>query len=215
MRMLRFLAAIFLLSGLAAAQTGSAKSSEEPRQIPSFDASALDRTVDPCVNFYQFSCGNWLKNNPIPPDQPAWGRFNELAEHNRAILHDILEDAAKEDKRTGNVQKIGDYYASCMDEGAINKKGIAVLKPEFDRINALKSKADLTALLAHLHREGIGALFEFSSDPDFKNAKEVIAEADQGGLSLPERDYYLKEDAKSVELQKAYVQHVTNMFKLL
>ena len=214
MRMLRFLAAIFLLSGLAAAQE-SAKSSEELRQIPSFDASALDRTVDPCVNFYQFSCGNWLKNNPIPPDQPAWGRFNELAEHNRAILHDILEDAAKEDKRTGNVQKIGDYYASCMDEGAINKKGIAVLKPEFDRINALKSKADLTALLAHLHREGIGALFEFSSDPDFKNAKEVIAEADQGGLSLPERDYYLKEDAKSVELRKAYVQHVTNMFKLL
>ena len=214
MRILQFCTAVLIGCGLAVAQ-GTGQKAEEPAQIPSFDASGLDRSADPCVDFYQFSCGNWIKNNPIPADQPGWGRFNELAERNRLILRDIMDDAAKETKRTVNVQKIGDYYASCMDEAAINQKGIAVLKPEFDRIAALKNKEELPSLLAHLHRHRIGVLFEFSSGPDFKNAKEVIAQADQGGLSLPDRDYYLKSDPKSVETQKAYVQHVTNMFKLL
>ena len=216
MKILRSMVMILLAAGIAAAQgAGSGKAPEEPKQIPSFDPANLDRSADPCVDFYQFSCGGWKKNNPIPADQAAWGRFNELAEYNRAVLHEILENAAKATRRTPNEQKIGDYYASCMDEDAINKKGIAALKPEFDRISALASKADLPALLAHLHLAQIDVLFNFSSGPDFKNAKEVIAQADQGGLSLPERDYYLKTDPKSVELQKAYVQHVTNMFKLL
>ena len=215
MRILNLFAVILLLAGMAVPQQTGSKAQEEPKQIPSFDASALNRSVDPCADFYQFSCGNWLKNNPIPPDQATWGRFNELAERNRAILREILEEAAKPGKRTANVQKIGDYYASCMDEDAINKKGVSVLKPEFDRIATLKSKDDLTPLVAHLHRQQVNAFFEFGSEADFKNAKEVIAQADQGGLSLPERDYYLKADPKSVELQKAYVQHVTNIFKLL
>ena len=216
MKILRSVVMILLAAGIAVAQgTGSGKAPEEPKQIPPFDPANLDRSADPCVDFYQFSCGGWKKNNPIPADQAAWGRFNELAEYNRAVLHGILENAAKATKRTPNEQKIGDYYASCMDEDAINKKGIAVLNPEFDRINALTSKADLPALLAHLHLAQIDVLFNFGSGPDFKNAKEVIGQADQGGLALPERDYYLKTDPKSVELQKAYVQHVTNMFKLL
>jgi predicted metalloendopeptidase len=216
MKILRSVVMILLAAGIAAAQgAGAGKAPEEPKQIPSFDPANLDRSADPCVDFYQFSCGGWKKNNPIPADQAAWGRFNELAEYNRAVLHEILENAAKATNRTPNEQKIGDYYASCMDEDAINKKGIAVLKPEFDRINALTSKSDLPALLAHLHLAQINVLFSFSSGPDFKNAKEVIGQADQGGLALPERDYYLKTDPKSVELQKAYVQHVTNMFKLL
>lgn len=216
MRIFRFLIAILTLAGLATAQAaGPGKSQEEPKQIPAFDPASLDRSVDPCVDFYHFSCGGWLKNNPIPADQAVWGRFNELAEHNRLVLRDILENAAKATKRTPNEQKIGDYYASCMDEDAINKKGAAVLKPEFDRIDAVKGKADLPDLLAHLHLLQVNVLFNFSSGPDFKNAEEVIAQADQGGLSLPERDYYLKTDPKSAELQKAYVQHVTNMFKLL
>lgn len=214
MRILRSLAIIVALATLTLAQDTS-KSEQEPKQIPVFDTTALDRSADPCVDFYQFSCGGWLKNNPIPSDQPVWGRFNELAEHNRAVLRDILEKAAAASQRTPNEQKIGDYYASCMDEEAINKKGISGFKPEFDRIDALKSKADLPALLAHLHLEQVDVLFNFGSGADFKNAKEVIAQADQGGLGLPERDYYLKTDPKSVELQKAYVQHVTNMFKLL
>lgn len=216
MRIIRLLTALFLLCGFVGAQgAGNAKSSEEPRQIPSFDVTALDRSADPCVNFYQLACGNWVKNNPIPPDQSSWGRFNELAEHNRLVLRAILEDAAKATQRTANEQKIGDFYSACMDEAAINRKGVAVLKPEFDRINALKDKAALPALIAHLHRGQISVLFDFSSFPDFKNAKEMIAAADQGGLSLPDRDYYLKTDPKSVEQQKAYVEHVTNMFKLL
>jgi putative endopeptidase len=216
MQTFRLLGVLILCGGLALAQgTEGSRAPEQPKQIPSFDPEGLDRGVDPCVNFYQFSCGNWMKNNPIPPDQSSWGRFNELAERNRLLMRNMLEDAAKLTNRTPNQQKIGDYYASCMDEAAINQKGVAILTPEFDRIAALESKDQLPALLAHLHRDGIGALFDVGSGPDFKNAKQVIGQADQGGLSLPDRDYYLKTDPKSVELQKAYVQHVTNMFKLL
>ncbi|HUO14289.1 MAG TPA: M13 family metallopeptidase [Verrucomicrobiae bacterium] len=180
-----------------------------------FDAAGLDHNIDPCADFYHFACGNWLKNNPIPPDQATWGRFNQLAERNRAILREILENAAKASNRSSNEQKIGDYYSSCMDEAAINEKGIAVLSPDFDRIAALREKSELPPLLAVLHREGMNVLFGFSSAPDFKNAKEMIAAADQGGLSLPDRDYYLKTDSKSEETRKQYIQHVTNMFKLL
>jgi putative endopeptidase len=221
MRMIPRILIICLFAGLALAQTPSGKTagskspSDIPQYVPSFDAKALDKTADPCADFYQYSCGGWMKDNPIPADQPIWGRFNELAERNRAILRGILEDAAKATKRDANEQKIGDFYASCMDEDAINRKGIAVLKPEFDRIDAVKDKAELPAIIGHLHGQGVNALFAFGSGADFKNAKEVIGQADQGGLSLPDRDYYLKDDAKSVELRKAYLQHVTNIFKLL
>src|SRR5262249_11417208 len=112
--------------------------------------SAIDKSADPCVDFYQFACGGWKKNNPIPADQGNWSRFGELAERNLVVLRGILENAGKATNRTANEQKIGDYYAACIDEDAINKKGIAVLKPEFDRINGLKDKAGLPALLAHL-----------------------------------------------------------------
>ena len=211
MRLFRLLVAAFLLTGLVA-MNGFA---QETKATANPLVSALDKTADPCVDFYQFACGNWKKNNPIPSDQPIWSRFGELAERNREVLRGILETAAKATNRTANEQKIGDYYATCIDEDAINKKGIAVLKPEFSRIDALKDKAGLPALMAHLHGQGIDGLFGFGSGPDFKNAKEVIAQADQGGLSLPDRDYYLKDDASSVQLRKAYLEHVTNMFKLL
>ena len=217
MRMLRIVIAVLLLTGMNLAQNPAGKHPPaRAGKIPSFDAAALDKSADPCVDFYQFSCGGWTKKNPVPADQPVWGRFSELAERNRAILHGILEKAAVQTAgRTPNEQKIGDYYASCMDEAAINKKGIAVLKPEFERIDAVKDRNGLPGLVAHLHGEGVNVLFAFGSGADFKNAKEVIGQADQGGLSLPDRDYYLKDDPKSVQLRKAYVQHVTNVFKLL
>src|SRR5579864_150276 len=216
MRMIRVFTTALILSCAAAGQSAAEQNkSAAPKEVPSFDLGALDTTTDPCVDFYQYSCGGWLKGNPIPPDQAAWGRFNELAERNRAFLRAILEDTAKDTKRTANEQKIGDYYASCMDEETINQKGIAAVKPELDRISGLKSKSELAPLIAYLHSRGVNVLFSFGSGADFKNAKEVIGQADQGGLSLPDRDYYLKDDPKMAETRKAYVQHVTNMFQLL
>src|SRR6266853_3294570 len=210
MRLSRLLMAILLLAGMAVQLAA-----QESKTTQNSVLSSLDKDIDPCVDFYPFSCGGWIKNNPIPADHPIWSRFGELAERNRTVLRGILEDAAKATKRTHNEQKIGDYYATCIDEDSINKKGIAILKPVFDRIAALKDKSALPALLAHLHDQGVDGLFAFYSGADFKNAKEVIAQADQGGLSLPDRDYYLKDDAKSVELRKQFLEHVANTFKLL
>src|SRR6476660_6868588 len=210
MRLSRLLMAMLLLAGVTVQLAA-----QESKTTQNSVVSALDKDIDPCVDFYQFACGGWKKDNAIPSDQAIWSRFGELAERNRTVLRGILENAAKATNRSANEQKIGDYYSTCIDEDAINKKGIAVLKPEFDRINALKDKAGLPALLAHLHGQGVNGVFSFSSGADFKNAKEVIAQADQGGLSLPDRDYYLKDDPKSVELRKAFVEHVANTFKLL
>jgi putative endopeptidase len=210
MHLSRLLMAILLLAGVTVPLAA-----QESKTTQNSVVSSLDKNVDPCVDFYQFACGGWIKNNPIPADRPIWSRFGELAERNRTVLRGILEDAAKATKHTANEQKIGDYYSTCVDQDSINKKGIAVLKPEFDRIAALKDKSALPALMAHLHSQGINGLFGFYSGADFKNAKEVIAQADQGGLSLPDRDYYLKDDAKSVELRKQFSEHVANVFKLL
>jgi predicted metalloendopeptidase len=215
MRMFRFLIAIAALAAPAAAQNPATPTPSPSAQTSGLDVSAIDKNADPCEDFYQYACGGWLKNNPIPADQAAWGRFSELQERNRMYLREILEEAAKAKDRTPNEQKIGDYYASCMDEATINKKGVSAIQPQLDQINSFQDKNQLPGMIARLHRDGIDVLFSFGSGADFKNAKEVIAQADQGGLALPDRDYYLKDDPKTVELRKAYVEHVTNMFKLL
>jgi putative endopeptidase len=204
-------------SGLAPAQAPTASSPRtEASVIATFDLRAMDRTADPCTDFYQYACGGWLKNNPIPSDQAKWGRFNELIENNRRILRDILESvSAPAAQRTANDQKIGDFYASCMDEEAIEKKGIAPLKPQFDRIAQLTTKADLPAHLAYLHVNGFNAFFSIESEPDFKNSSTVIAGISQAGISLPDREYYFRDDPKSKELRDKYVQHIQNMFQLL
>jgi len=184
----------------------------ESAAINGFDASALDRAADPCDNFYQFACGGWIAKNEIPPDQPRWGRFDELAERNRRELRDILENSgpAGEDGR-----KIRDFYDSCMDEKAIDSLGLAPLKPYLDRIDSLNTGAEIFSEIARLQAEGMPALFLYGSTQDFKDAEQVIAEVDQGGLGLPDRDYYLKTDAKSVQLLAQYGEHIRKMFSLL
>jgi putative endopeptidase len=187
---------------------------------PVLDVSAMDKTVDPCVDFYTYSCGGWIKKNPIPPDQPSWGTYEKIEDENRAQLRGILEEAADAKRpRDAVTQKIGDYYASCIDEAAIEKLGANPLLPELQRIAALRSKQDLSDYAATTQfppslYEG-GTLFAFRSNQDYKDSTQVIAEVDQGGLGLPDRDYYLKDDAKSEELRKAYVTHVEKMFELL
>jgi putative endopeptidase len=187
-----------------------------PEQSPlRFDTNLIDHSVDPCQNFYQFACGGWMKKNPIPPDQSRWGRFSELQERNREILHQILEEAAKPDpNRDATTQKIGDYYAACMDIKAIDAKGLKPLDPALSKIRDMKSKSDLPGVVAYLHGRGVSGLFDFSSGADFKDSKMNIAQLDQGGLGLPDRDYYLKTDPKSVEIRQKYLAHVQRMFEL-
>jgi putative endopeptidase len=180
-----------------------------------FDVTAIDKTADPCKDFYQYACGTWLKNNPIPADQSRWGRFNELDERNKQVLRGILEQAAKADVSRDPVTKqIGDYYAACMDEAGIEKRGLEPIRAEGDRIRNLADKSELAAEIAHLHRIGVPTLFEFSSGQDFKDSTLVVAQLDQGGLGLPDRDYYLKDDPKSLELRQKYQAHVQRMFEL-
>lgn len=182
----------------------------------SFSPANVDTTADPCVNFYKYACGTWLAKNPVPADQARWGRFDELAERNRIVLRGILEKAAVEvPKRSAIDQQIGDFYASCMDEQTINRKGTGPIKPELDRIAAISAKAGLRDEIVRLHRLNVNAFFNFDSGADFKNSKLNIAQASQAGLGLPDRDYYLKTDEKSVTLRKQYVAHVQKMFQLL
>ena len=197
----------------------SAQNAPPPNQAV-LDLSAMDKTVDPCVDFYTYACGGWMKNNPVPPDQSNWGTYGKLQDENLAQLRTILEEAAKSNSGKGTVtQKIGDYYASCMDEATIDKLGATPLTPELKRIADLQSKNAIAEYLATSQYPtaiyGGGSLFTFRSTQDFKDSTQEIAETDQGGLGLPDRDYYTKDDAKSEELRKAYVAHVQKILELL
>jgi predicted metalloendopeptidase len=209
-----FLLSMLLIAVFCSAQTGPSSSSL-PKEIPSFDVTAIDKTVDPCVDFYQYACGTWMKNNPIPPDKSRWGRFDELQEHNFYILRDLLTEAQAPGKHTAIETMVGAYYGSCMDESTIEKKGISPLTPELERINGIKTKADLIRQVAYMHRNSTPALFAFFPQPDMHDSTETVAVLDQGGITLPDRDYYLKDDPKSVETRQKYLEHAQKIFELV
>ena len=185
---------------------------ERPR---SFDLAAIDKTVDPCTDFYEYACGSWRKNNPIPPDQSRWGRFNQLAEYNRQVLRDILEKAATDSNREPVIQKIGDYYHSCMEEEGVNGKGFDPIKSDLAHIASIETRSQLIDTLSYLQSKDVKAVFAFSSQPDLHDASMEIAGIHQGGLGLPDRDYYIKDDAKSKETREKYLAHVVRMFTLI
>jgi putative endopeptidase len=205
---------IVLLAAFMALTVISFAQSTPEKHEPALDVTSMDRTADPCVDFFQYSCGGWIKRNPIPPDQSSWDTYSKMQDENRTRLREILEAAAgPSSDRNAVTQKIGDYYASCTDEKAIEAKGAEPLKPMLEQIDHTNSKTDLAALTALMVHDNV--LFRFDSTQDPHDAEQVIADADQGGLGLPDRDYYTKEDAKSVELRKKYVAHVEKMFELL
>jgi putative endopeptidase len=181
-----------------------------------FDTANLDKTCKPCDDFYQFAMGGWMKSNEIPPQYSTWGSFSRLLDKNQQNLQQILEAAANSKAAAGsNEQKIGDFYATCMDTAAIDAAGTKAIEPEMTAIAAMKNEADLQAEAAKLHREGIGVLFRFNANQDAKDSTQVVGSASQGGLGLPEREYYLKQDDKSKQIRDAYVKHVAKMFELL
>ncbi|HKD01056.1 MAG TPA: M13 family metallopeptidase, partial [Terriglobales bacterium] len=205
------LVAACLLSSLAL----FAQSSPAAPPAPGFSIDNIDKTLDPCVDFFQYACGNWLKRAEIPADLPRWGSFAELHERNQKALRDILEKAAVVSPNRSTIdQKIGDFYASCMDEKAVNAAGVEPVKPLLDSLAAVENKAALIDLIAHLRMVGAGALFNFSSAPDLHDADKVVAFIDQGGLTLPDRNYYIQTDAKMVEMRQHLVEYATQVFTL-
>jgi endothelin-converting enzyme/putative endopeptidase len=183
---------------------------------PSLDLSSMDRSVDPCTDFYRFSCGGWSKKNPLPPDQSRWEVYSKLEDDNQRFLWGILQEAAKPQSSRNPIEvQIGDFFYSCMDESALEKVGATPLQLQLDQIAKLQSIQNLPSLLARFHLSGYNMLFSFGSNQDFADSTREIAFASAGGLGLPDRDYYVKTDAKSQELRQKYVNHVARMFALL
>ena len=212
--------ALLFVASIATAQAPSgAESKQAPAlpYIPSLDVTSMDKSVDPCVDLYHYACGGWQKRNPIPPDQTSWSVYGKLYQDNLMFLRGILEQAgATSSQRDANTQKIGDFYASCMDESTADKRGVAAIQPQLDAIAGLKSARDMASLVAQLPLPFGGTiLFAAGSTQDPDNSDQEIADLDQGGLGLPDRDYYTKDDAKSKEIRERYVQHVQKVFELL
>ena len=227
----RFAAIVLLGTGIACAQSSlnpttlreldtladtPSSAVAEPKAPRSFDLTSIDKTADPCTDFFQYACGNWVKNNPIPADQVRWGNFNALAERNQYLLYKDLEAAAKPGAtRTALGAKYGDFYAACMNVDAVNEKGAAPLKPALDRIAALSDKKQLATVLTSLERQdGTNALFRFNVEQDEKDSSKQIAAVAQGGLGLPDRSYYLDKGERETKIREQYTEHMKKMFVL-
>ena len=183
-------------------------------QTHGFDLSNMDKSANACDDFFEYANGNWVKNTAIPPSQSRWGNFNILAENNRDVLKKVLEETPRNAPAGSDAQMIGDFYRSCMNEAAIEKAGISPLRPFLKQIDSMKNIKDVQHQLAVMHTMGVPVLFGFGSGPDLKNSSLVIANAGQGGLSLPNKDYYTKDDDKSKETRAKFVEYMTTLFKL-
>jgi putative endopeptidase len=218
------LIAVFIFSIVSAAQMVGEHGSIPP--LDHFNIDQVDRTLDPCADFFQYACAKWIKSNPIPADLAGQTAFGKLAIWNIATVRDTLEEAASARDRSPIQQIVGDYYASCMDESRINKLGVTPLQPALDRIAKLKDKSQLPELVAYLHQlvrpgdlvytdtEYDGILFGLYQQPDFDDASITVAAFDQAGMGMPSRDFYLKDDAKSKEIRDKYVKHVAKLLQL-
>ncbi len=204
---LRFSAALGVLFSMTMVSVAQSKG---------FDTSRMDTSVDACNDFYQYANGNWLKTTKIPAEYPSWGSFLIVYENNQNVLKQVVENAAKAANapKGSDTQLVGDYYASCMDEATIEKKGIAPLQPFFAEIDQIKSTADLQREIAAFHKRGFGGFFRFGIGPDDKDSNANLAGASQGGVGLPNRDYWFKDDAKSVETRQKFAEFMTKLFEL-
>ncbi len=217
MKRLRLLLVCSTVSALAAvllfcAQFSATASADSPW---GFSLTNLDKSCKPCENFYEFAMGSWMKANPIPAEYSSWGTFTQLRDNNLTAMRSILESGAKASAPDGsNEQKIGDFYASCMDTTAIEAAGLKPISAQLKAIEAIYNPQSLNATIAELQQLGAGILFRFSSGQDIKDSSRVIAQASQGGLGMPDRDYYFRDDEKSKQLRADYEQHVANMFTL-
>jgi putative endopeptidase len=210
------MAVLLCVLAMTSAQSQNPSADKGLQLAPGLDLRYIDTTADPCVNFFQYACGNFPKYHPIPNDRSAYGTGTMVFEHNESVLHAMLEKAAAGGTdRAPNEQKIGDYYAACLDTDAINQKGLAPFQPDLEQIAKLKDKAELVPLLAHHQLINVNSFMGLGEQQDFKDARKQIAVVDQGGLGLPERDYYFREGEAAEKTRREYVEHIAKMLKLI